>query len=201
MQLLDELSMIYTTCVMFYAAFSYQRSHTFMIFFALSLVGLAAFITAYYYKTQDPKFHQKAYGILTASIIFWSIYTMERTLRPALKKRIGHASANLLMAEMWWMVLYGIMTFLSGYLFWNLDNWYCLDMLRWRNRVLLPWAFILEGHAWWHILTGIGGYYYIIWGIWLYRCLEGSENEFRLVWPSIASVAEVIRVKDIYKLS
>ncbi|CCF34984.1 hypothetical protein CH063_06858 [Colletotrichum higginsianum] len=37
-------------------------------------------------------------------------------------------------------------------------------------------------------------YYYITWGIWLRRCLEGRENEYRLVWPrSLSSIPLVVR--------
>lgn len=30
----------------------------------------------------------------------------------------------------------------------------------------MPWGFLLEGHAYWHLLTGLGGYYYITYGKW-----------------------------------
>lgn len=45
MQLVDELSMIYTTCVMVFATFSYSRSPRFAVFLGVALLGLAGFIT------------------------------------------------------------------------------------------------------------------------------------------------------------
>lgn len=45
MQLVDELSMIYTTCLMMYASFSYSRSRYFATVFGLGLVALAGSIT------------------------------------------------------------------------------------------------------------------------------------------------------------
>jgi dihydroceramidase len=45
MQLVDELSMIYTTCLMMYASFSFSRSRAFSAVLGVSLLGLAAFIT------------------------------------------------------------------------------------------------------------------------------------------------------------
>lgn len=45
MQLVDELSMIYTTCVMCFATFTYRRSNLFSAFLGLALIALAAFIT------------------------------------------------------------------------------------------------------------------------------------------------------------
>ena len=45
MQLVDELSMIYTTCIMFYATFSHGKSLSFGFILGISLALLAAFIT------------------------------------------------------------------------------------------------------------------------------------------------------------
>jgi hypothetical protein len=43
-------------------------------------------------------------------------------------------------------------------------------------------------------MTGLGAYFYIVWGIWLRHCLEGRSDEFELVWPSLwTSVPEVVR--------
>ncbi|EEY18980.1 alkaline ceramidase [Verticillium alfalfae VaMs.102] len=41
------------------------------------------------------------------------------------------------------------------------------------------------------------GYYYIVWGIWLRRCLGGRENEYKLLWQGhLLSVPQVVRVKE-----
>ena len=45
MQLVDELSMIYTTCIMCYACFSFGASRGFSQLLAVGLIGLSAFIT------------------------------------------------------------------------------------------------------------------------------------------------------------
>ena len=58
MQLVDELSMIYTTCVMCYATFSYSKAARFRLVFATCLILLAVSITFYYHYLQDPAFHQ-----------------------------------------------------------------------------------------------------------------------------------------------
>src|SRR5271168_1006308 len=58
MQLLDELAMIYTTCIMFYAIFSHRRATSTKVLIALLVVLLAVFITLYYHYLKDPLFHQ-----------------------------------------------------------------------------------------------------------------------------------------------
>lgn len=45
MQLVDELSMIYTTCLMCYATFSFSQSRIFRQVLAFSLIFLSVFIT------------------------------------------------------------------------------------------------------------------------------------------------------------
>src|SRR5271163_4587371 len=82
-QLLDELAMIYTTCIMFYAIFSHGRATSAKVLVALLIVLLAVFITLYYHYLKDPLFHQNMFALLTAIVFFRSMYAMEVTLRPS----------------------------------------------------------------------------------------------------------------------
>lgn len=126
MQLIDELSMIYTTCLMMYASFAYSRSRYFSTVLGTGLLALAGSITVwsflyvmlgvvdislitlqlYYHLTKDPVFHQVAYAILTATIVFRSMWVMESQLRPALESRGGNKSKELL-KTVWIMVATG----------------------------------------------------------------------------------------------
>jgi len=216
-QLVDELSMIYTTCIMFYATFAHGKSAQYATVLAIFLVSLAAFITGYYHYLQDPSFHQNMYALLTAIVIFRSIYIMEVNIRPSWKARErtmkqGHHANGILSAEeeteklrkdardveilktMWTMVAYGLSVFLGGFVVWTLDNQLCSSLRQWRREVGLPWGILLEGHGWWHLMTGLGAYFYVIWGIWLRHCLNGEQDQFELVWPRlITSIPLVVR--------
>lgn len=171
-QLVDELSMIYTTCLMCYATFSYSKSRQFSQILALSLVSLAIFITLYYHYLQDPLFHQNAYALLTAVVLFRSMYIMEYNLRPSLtkhqetfkqqrKRSMNGDERELSKSEdrrdarilgtMWTMVAYGLSIFLGGFAIWNLDNQLCSTLRVWRRQVGLPWGILLEGHGWWYV--------------------------------------------------
>ncbi|GJN83339.1 hypothetical protein PLIIFM63780_006888 [Purpureocillium lilacinum] len=190
MQLVDELSMIYTTCLMMYASFSYSRSRAFSTLLGVSLLSLAGSITAYYHITKDPVFHQVVYAALTATVVFRSIWVMERQVRPVLQGRDA-AQSRRQMKTMWVLVA-------TGFAIWNLDNIFCNQLRRWRRAVGLPWAVLLEGHAWWHLMTGLGGnlttsYYYITWGIWLRHCLSGHSDEYQLLWPRLLLSIPVVR--------
>lgn len=171
MQLVDELSMIYTTCLMCYATFSYSKSYRHRMILGLGLTGLSVFITLYYHYLQDPRFHQNAYAILTIVVLLRSMWLMETNLRPSRRRQQNQTqndpSSSLLgtgrddqqhfkdqrdlyiLNDMWMMVAYGLITFLGGFLIWNLDNAYCPKLRGWRQHVGLPWGIFLEGHGWW----------------------------------------------------
>jgi len=182
MQLVDELSMIYTTCLMFYATFSYGRSKRYSVYLAIFLMSLSLFITLYYHYLQDPVFHQNMYGLLTAVVVFRSIYVMEVNIRPKFREkatqsvqsatRAGKAEQDRqderdkdILRQMWMMIACGLSIFLGGFAIWNVDNEFCSYLRMWRRQVGLPWGILLEGHGWWHLMTGIGAYFYIQWGI------------------------------------
>lgn len=167
MQLVDELSMIYTTCLMCYTSFSYSRSRQFRLLLGMGLGSLALFITLYYHYLQDPAFHQNTYTILTLIVMARGIYVMETALRPSWKmraaKRQGGGEGKEIMttqefedrrdakilATMWFMIGCGTFMFIGGFLIWSFDNHYCSTFRQWRRAVGLPWGVFLEGHGWW----------------------------------------------------
>lgn len=166
MQLVDELSMIYTTCLMFYATFSYGKSRKYSIGLAVFLVSLDVFITLYYHYLQDPTFHQNMYALLTAIVLFRSMWIMEVNIRPKFQSKErkagnphtnGHAVEQdrqdrrdkEILRQMWWMIAFGLSIFLGGFAIWNLDNALCPHLRRWRRQLGLPWGILLEGHGWW----------------------------------------------------
>lgn len=206
MQLVDELSMIYTTCLMFWATFAHNRTPlTQMILGAFSMT-LALFITGYYHYLQDPTFHQNAYAILTAIVLIRSMFVMEVNIRPYYRRRCENRDAALnretkssvetemrrqdrrdeeTLKSMWKLIAVGLSLFLSGFGIWSLDNHYCSKLRAWRHGIGLPYGILLEGHGWWHLMTGSGAYFYIVWGIWLRHYLNGHQDEFELIWPSV----------------
>jgi len=170
--------MIYTTCLMIYAGLSYSQSASFRITLATLLIGLSVFITVYYHYLQDPTFHQNAYALLTAFIVFRSMFIMEYTLRPSLRRteekhmlemqksspkspaedkrrkeiqRRENIRDTEILMQMWIFVAFGLTVFLGGFGIWALDNVYCGTLRKWRRSLGLPWGVVLEGHGWWYV--------------------------------------------------
>ncbi|KAJ4367502.1 alkaline ceramidase ydc1 [Neocucurbitaria cava] len=211
MQLVDELSMIYTTCLMNFATFSYGKSRQYSTLLAIALVSLALFITLYYHYLQDPSFHQNAYAILTVIVLLRAMYVMEVNIRPKFRSKEReianprpHGGVKKVQVKedlrdqeilrtMWKMIAFGLSIFLGGFAIWSLDNEHCSTLRRWRREIGMPWGFVLEGHGWWHIMTGIGAYFYIVWGVWLRHCLNYRQDEYELLWPNMWTMPEVVK--------
>lgn len=150
------------------------------------------------------------YALLTAIVLFRSMYVMERDIRPKPKAREAARGQSLIsekeqqrrddrdrkiLKTMWLMIACGLSIFLGGFGIWNLDNMYCSRLRKWRHEIGLPWGIFLEGHGWWHLMTGTGAYFYIVWGVWLRHCLNGRQEEYKLVWPSVfTSLPSVVKV-------
>lgn len=168
MQLVDELSMIYTTCIMVYATFAYRQTRLYSQVLCIFLVALALFITLFYHYLQDPRFHQNMYALLTAVVLFRSMYVMEVSIRPSLRhkrkekenlvvkgvpddhERVRENDRDVqILIDMWSLVACGLALFLGGFTIWKLDNDYCTNLRRWRREAGLPWGILLEGHGWW----------------------------------------------------
>lgn len=205
MQLLDELSMIYTTCILFFATFEYGRSTRAKLALAAFVTAIAMTVTGYYHYLGDPVFHQNMFALLTAIVFLRSLVSMELALRPSRRGKDSFADKleqerrdrrdEQILKTMWQMVPCGLLSVGAGFLIWNLDNIYCSDLRSWRRNLGLPWGILLEGHGWWHLLTGVAEYFNIVWSIWLRYCAAGRQDEVTLVWPSLWSIPYVERRK------
>ena len=91
------------------------------------------------------------------------------------------------------MIVMGLTIFLGGFIVWTLDNEYCSTVRGWRREIGLPWGMLLEGHGWWHLMTGVGAYLCLVWGIWLRHCLNERQDEFELNWPKWYYLPEIVR--------
>ncbi|RDL35131.1 uncharacterized protein BP5553_07062 [Venustampulla echinocandica] len=196
---------------MMYAIFSQGKSGLGSILLLLFTAALAIFITVYYHYLQDPAFLQNTFAALTAFVVAKSIYAMETTLRPALQPKrrpdgnVAPASVleeearrdardTAILRTMWKMIACGLTCVTSGFLIWTMDNEYCSTFRRWRAEIGLPWGMLLEGHGWWHVVSGIAAYFNLTWAIWLRYCFNGEQDDVELSWPSVfGSVPAVVR--------
>lgn len=155
MQLVDELSMINTTLVMWFATFAHKKSRGFSWILAIALLTILAVVSVVYHYIGDPLFHQNVYAVLTVAVLGRSWYLVHTKIRKAAPEDYKNMRD---------LVIFGFCAIAAAFTLWNLDRVFCSSLVGLRRDLGMPWGFLFEGHAYWHLLTGMGGYYYITYG-------------------------------------
>ncbi|EJC98725.1 alkaline phytoceramidase [Fomitiporia mediterranea MF3/22] len=154
-QLSDELPMIYTaSCSLFILydtspgwGISSKKSQLLLIFTVLFDI----LFTYSYWLYRNPIYHQ----------VVFAAFMIANTLRGSWLVRSAEASNRIGLNEKRTITsLYtsGALIFILGFAIWNLDNVFCNALSKWKALVGWPMAFLLEGHAWWHLFTTVGAY-------------------------------------------
>uniref|UniRef100_A0A3P8VWG1 Alkaline ceramidase n=1 Tax=Cynoglossus semilaevis TaxID=244447 RepID=A0A3P8VWG1_CYNSE len=145
MQLLDELPMIYSTCVFVYCYECFSQKKSISLFPIALLLIFSVSVTVW----KEPVFHQVMYGALVACLVMRSVFIV--TVYPWLRT----------------LCYTSLCIFLLGFLLWNIDNIFC-DSLASRQSLPPAVGVLTQFHAWWHIFTGLGSYLHILLlcGVW-----------------------------------
>eukprot|EP01137_Pigoraptor_chileana_P008171 Opistho-2@54641 len=163
MQLLDELPMIYGTCVFLYVLLEDERTPKYgwkLVFF----LGLySTVVTVVYLVLKKPIFHEVAYGILVAGVVFLCARMLRRHPTPALYRLFWFAFAS-----------YGF-----GFFLWNIDNNFCHHLRNTRDESHPAVAPVYQLHAWWHIFTGYATYLQIIFCLYYRMHILGKRPSIR----------------------
>ncbi|MBW0515580.1 hypothetical protein O181_055295 [Austropuccinia psidii MF-1] len=155
-QLGDELPMIFCSCFITYVAFDTGRSPSILVRalpFFLSLYALT--VTVIYLNYPNPVFHQVSYGFIQLLATIRVAYVIQSLPNASNAERRNRS-------DVIWCETFGTGIFLLGFLFWNLDNLFCDQISKAKAFLGVPWSFVLEGHAWWHLATGTGAYFIVI---------------------------------------
>lgn len=169
-QLLDELPMIYATCVPLWSIFSEGKSYGQSVAVGTAVAFGANLLTAVYLYFKDPTIHQVAYAIMNVLIVYVSYGLAQK-----------YATNQKRKSDLFKVMVQGIVIFLSGYLLWNMDVHLCKSWISLRRNIGMPYGFFFELHAWWHILTGTGVYFYVVYLEYLRVMILGKEKDYVLV--------------------
>lgn len=98
-----------------------------------------------------PEYHQAVFACIMLSLVARTSYLLKNRLsekedREKVKKLYGR----------------GAISFLVGFAIWNVDEQFCSVLQRGRAIVGPRWGVLLEGHAYWHLLTGLGCYWSVL---------------------------------------
>nr|XP_033806020.1 alkaline ceramidase 3 [Geotrypetes seraphini] len=172
MQLLDELPMIYSSCVLVYClyeCFKHRNSYNYLLVFILILFSLI--VTIVYLRWKKPLFHQVMYGLLVFILVLRSVYIIT-WVYPWLRS-LAYTSLGL---------------FLMGFFLWNLDTLFCDTWRGARQKMPPVLGAVTQFHAWWHVLTGLGSYLHILFCLYtrtLYLKYRPRVKFLCGIWPVI----------------
>ncbi|CAR26010.1 hypothetical protein ZYGR_0C00260 [Zygosaccharomyces rouxii] len=196
-QLLDELPMIYATCIPTWSLLCENRDtlqpgsnirkaplkRQFNI--GLSLTIFVLILTLVYLVTQISEIHQTVYGAFTVIVVILSGKYAHDYVRDDLARK-----------SMYQCMALGMLLFFIGFVSWNMDNQLCSFWIHVRREWLkLPLGMFLELHAWWHLLTAAGVYCYIVFLQYLRIQTQGLSHRYLLIWRW-GFVPELIRKND-----
>jgi dihydroceramidase len=184
MQMLDELPMLYCTCVLIYNLLEMHRRNMYGMWLKLFLVVDAVGLTAAYLRNKNPLFHQVTYGLQTTFILIQSI-RLTTSLSKATKQQVY--TARYVLSRGWMM-------YIVGFVFWVIDNHYCMELREWRQSMGAG-GVMLQFHGWWHVLTGLGSYWIMVF-IEYMRKLKIEDDDYTLVFRLgglVPSVMPVLR--------
>lgn len=150
-QLLDELPMIWATCVFVYCAA--KPLVTGMVkdrYLRLALSCYATFVSILYVTVFKnlPTFLEASYGALVASLIMLtckSIAGCPEKSRPLL----------------WRLFASALGPYIGGFAIWNVENLFCGQVLNLQDRFGSVSSVLFQLHAWWH-LAQVGTYIAIV---------------------------------------
>ncbi|KAJ3131438.1 Alkaline ceramidase 3 [Physocladia obscura] len=174
-QMMDELPMIYCSCVLVFAnlrVFPETNKDNNVLFAALTAYSIV--VTATYLYVINPVFHQVSYGLLVSILTFLppvQFYHIKNNY-PQYSNRIE---------GLWKIYWYDIISYLGGFFLWNVDNNICESLRAIRKEVGYPLRVLFELHVWWHVGTGIGSYAAVVMVTYM-RCLATGRDDIELRW-------------------
>ncbi len=173
-QLADDLSMVFPT-----------------VFILLRLLK---------YEAQDPKIAGRVTAAVTAALL--TVYTVHLNInKPILHTLTFGVMVHFIRKKTWRLLaervrdprirgdlqrtaLFGGISFGLGFLLWVIDGFACSYLTQMKRAIGMPWAFVLELHGWWHILTAIGAYVFIVLTDHLTSEEIGGDLEDAFGWPA-----------------
>ncbi|CAI4060126.1 hypothetical protein SUVZ_04G3940 [Saccharomyces uvarum] len=183
-QLLDELPMIYAMCVPTWSLVCEAKEALLngdnqrkvplfeQLFIGIIIAVAVTTASVLYVIHKNVDIHQILFGVQIVVVAAAAGILTYRYVHDPLAKRNLRTSMAL-----------GAGFFLSGYISWLLDIHLCSFWVYIRRSILaLPLGVLLELHGWWHILTGMGIYFYIVSLEHLRVITLNVSSDYQFIW-------------------
>ena len=143
----DELSMHVAIGTVMHQLFTFKQPPERKRLVRAGLLGVL--VPFYIYHCLKDEF--TVHVILFLSMVFTVIWKTRKEIQIHITRLEDRSRLTKL-------TTFGCVCAVLAYVLWNIDVNYCPTLTKWKHRVGMPWAVLLEFHGWWHILTAIASY-------------------------------------------
>jgi len=145
---LDEFPMVYVSALVLYIVVAAGpsaklRAPAQSLALKLGMALILVLANVLYLKFPYPAVHQRLFGVIIVSVYF-RIRHLQKYLTPECNRICSR------------LMTPGAIIFVLGYAIWRADGIWCDHITQWRGTVGEELGWVSQGHAWWHVLTGIG---------------------------------------------
>ncbi|MCJ1300871.1 hypothetical protein MMC08_003670 [Hypocenomyce scalaris] len=169
----DSLSMLLATSFVLHRVMTFDKPPAYRkklgLFTALSLLSFSLYHSVY----NDMTSHSVVFGVMIFVVGVKTMALVEAIRDGKVRRnvrrlaRLGAGEPSCFPEDLYLEKppVFGLLlkvSFGGGFALWLVDIFACGRLLSMRRRIGMPWGFLLELHGWWHILTGIGSYIFIV---------------------------------------
>ncbi|KAI1122265.1 ceramidase [Nemania abortiva] len=142
----DELAMLGLVWSILQGLLTVRRSSAYDQFINISLATVFPLFGLFYVWTGKIIYHVIGFSIAIALIISRGLYLFYW-------REPGFPETKVAEWRIRGWTALGLMG--VAYILWNIDLEFCAELRELRKQLGLPWAWLLELHGWWHILTAM----------------------------------------------
>lgn len=181
-QMGDDLSMFLAVGAILHQLLCFEASPSARRMYTLAILGTVLPISVYHVWADELLAHQVTFAAM--------ILLVSRQARVLIRKQVGCEAQR---ARLGRLATFGLSMGLFGFFLWNIDVHLCGYVTAVKHWLGLPWGFVLELHAWWHIFTGIGSYVGMALVEFLVTMGQGQTGSLAegFVWPVKAVMVEL----------
>ncbi|KAH6691703.1 ceramidase [Plectosphaerella plurivora] len=149
LQFADEIAMLGLAWSILQGVFTVRRSTAYDRLINVSLAVVFPLFAVFYVYTGKIIYHATAFFAMMTMVVARGYYLFWLRVPgfPAAKCDRWRVKGRK-----------ALVALLTGYALWHADLELCAQLRTMREKLGLPWAFLLEFHGWWHVLTAISAH-------------------------------------------
>ncbi|KAB5554877.1 ceramidase [Coniochaeta sp. 2T2.1] len=142
----DDVSMLFLAGALLQRLFCSARAPSGTRVITVAIYAAIGTMSAIYMSSGSLLVHVSMFAAMLLLIGLRTLYLINAAHPASMQEKMGYIRK-----------FGGVCAYLVvAFFLWNIDFKYCHELRRLRTMAGLPWAWVLELHGWWHILTAVG---------------------------------------------